>query len=235
MVKLGLSKNTTLLGCLLWVSFPATSHLMELSYTDIISIFYFSLTLVAWAYGWFWMTGIALGLCMATKQTLFLAGGCFLIYVFRLLGWKKALQMGIVCGLIFLGIQLPFIFPDWNTYFNSSNTNILHLPVRNDAFTLTAILANFFDIIPSASFFKFLYLSIWAGACAFVFFKPHLRLHDVFIILGIAYFLNFYFAHGAFCNYYYFCLFWLLIGVMTSQTIFSSSKENDAQRNPTIR
>lgn len=221
--KRGLSLVASSLFGLIWISFPVTLFVLEQAWNDTLTIA-FSAALVfsldrqtrdnstfAWV-----LTGIFLGLVIGSKQYAFVVGWITVLYVWRNFGWATALRV-IFLGLAVLSAGvLPFFLSNPQVFIERTLFEIASYPIRIDAMSWTAYVLASTGFETLGSMVGELYL-VSAVAVTFWFIsRPKATLFHWAWALFLIYGVVFLFGKQAFCNYYYFLSFFIVLAILFS-------------------
>lgn len=199
-----------LLFGLLWLSFPVSPFVVEQAWVDPLLIVSAGGVALGLFKRNFWFVGLSLGFHLSVKQY-----GMMTLAVTALWLWKKesfsyaAKTLGLAL-LVFLTFTLPFFLGAPKEFLQMAIFDIFGQAPRQDSFTLYALLKNHFDINLSDHWTVLMILGT-LGAFFLKWQKAKPTLGQWALCLFISTCLGFLFARRAFCNYFHFSSYFLVI------------------------
>ncbi|MEW6746242.1 MAG: hypothetical protein AB1486_26170 [Planctomycetota bacterium] len=205
---------------LLWLSFPPSLYVLEQAWVDPFLVPWVAIAAHALARsplsrnGWLALSA-ALGFACSVKQYALLASALALVLVACTAGLKTALKGALVAFAVFLITVLPLALGEPARFSWMTIEVPLRLPLRPDGFTLGACVHRFFDaeipaVISGALLAMVLAALLWnlvrGGA-----HSPESHLWRWGAACVLAYGALFLLAPQAFCNYYLFLDFFLVV------------------------
>ena len=202
---------------LAWLSFPVCLFIIEQSWIDTLLTLMLSLSCLCLMTRRWWASGLCLGYLLATKQYAPLV-------VFGAAGWVLAnygaRTAAIVTGTViatFTALTAPFLIADAQSFFHYTVALFFGQGFRADSLSLSAFLLEQWGVrLPELvgvilTFILMLVvgLRIWQ--------KRLFRLDECWLGLCLLYLVFFLFGRQAFCNYYYFIAFLLLLSLLFEQ------------------
>ncbi|HIJ83098.1 MAG TPA: hypothetical protein HPQ00_02725, partial [Magnetococcales bacterium] len=216
----GLSPVASSFLALVWISFPVTLFVLEQSWNDTLLIAFCAP--LAWSLNrqtinnspknWI-TTAIFLGLAVGTKQYAVVIAWVTILYVWQRFGMSTALRVAFLALAVLLATILPFFLLDPQAFIDHPILEIAGYRIRGDSMSWVAY------ILASSGFESFgsmilqVYLLV-VGAVTLWF--VHLRKVSLFhwawaiILIYGGFFL---FGKQAFCNYYYFLAFFVVLAI----------------------
>lgn len=204
---------------LAWLSFPVCLFIIEQSWIDTLLTLTIGLSCLCLMGRRWWASGLCLGILLASKQyaplVLFGAAG----WVLANHGRRAATIVTGMATTTFLVLMVPFLVVDARSFFNYTVRDlVLVLGFRADSLSLSAYLLKQWDVrLPGlVGFALTLGLFLAVSLCWFQRARKQITftMGEVWLGLCSVYLVFFLFAHQAFCNYYYFAAFLLLLAIL---------------------
>jgi hypothetical protein len=197
---------------LLWLSFPVTYFVLEQSWTDTVLVMLAVLSFVLVEKRWWRTAGAVLGFAFAFKQYAFVITGIGLAQILARAGWKKSLDAGMIAGVVFCAIVVPFAVTDWESFYRFTIANQVAPGLRKDAYNFTVFLFNKWGVVLPKGISTLITVGGIAGGILLAWRgKPRGGLGPAALGLFLAYGIAFFFGKWAFCNYYYLLSSFLLL------------------------
>ncbi len=188
------------LAATLLLFMPRIFFVLEQGWTEPLVLLLFALT-VACACRWPRALPFALGLLLASKQTMIFVPPLALLLVGGLAHWRIWLGMLWRAAVVAAVVSLPLAVGAWQQFFYSVVLLQLYQPLRTDALSYAAALAHSGWAAPSWLAFAvvgvLLGVVLWRGAATPAGFA---------LGVGLVYLGFFAFNKQAFCNYYFFAI-----------------------------
>ncbi|MBF0423451.1 MAG: glycosyltransferase family 39 protein [Magnetococcales bacterium] len=217
-----LSPTAATLLPLVWISFPVTLFVLEQAWNDTLLIMFTAL--LAWSLNrqsqtpkaWI-TTGIFLGLTLATKQYAAVISWVSFLYLWRRFGPRTAIQVAILAALVFTLTILPFLLQDPQAFINHTFAEIAGYKIRQDALSWIAYILVATQLETPGSQILVIYVLL-AGITSLWFITlRHVTLWHWSLASILIYATLFLFGKQAFCNYYHFLAFFILLAIVFAQ------------------
>ena len=215
-----------LLAALLWLSFPVTLFVIEQSWVDLALIPGAILMFLAMRAGRNRLTAAAMGIFLSIKQYAFVTVTFALLWIWRKLGFKRALWTGLIALGVFMALLAPFVIADAHEFYRMTVLTETDQGIRLDALNFTAFLVNGYGRVISGNG-RILLALLGAMNGALILLRGSGR--DTSNSSGMAaasfaaYGFAFIFGKWAFCNYYFFLASFLLIFLVSPTKTDGSS------------
>ncbi|MBI4405500.1 MAG: DUF2029 domain-containing protein [Deltaproteobacteria bacterium] len=209
--KIGLGFKACFLLPLLWLSFAPALFILEQSFIDPLLVFLAAACLFCLATEKFLWAGVSLGLMCATKQYSIFVPIISVYWIYKNAGSKKAAVFLSAAFMVFAVALLPFVLASPGQFYRSVVTLLADHPLRPDSFSIVALCLNEWNIVVPSSLSVLVYCVVLLGLLRWLAMVPVLGLRHWASALFILYGIVFLFGKMAFCNYYYFEAFFLLL------------------------
>lgn len=209
---------------ILWLAFPVSLYVLEQSWIDPLLV-----AALAWSFCFLlenkWTAlGVVLGIACGIKHYGAVAAFLVLLHLAKKGGFKSAAKTAGIAAAVFIAAQLPFLLVDAHALIQSTWTNFLTTPPRQDALTLWAWVWNSFNIPPlkgqtlvlSAILICLILWRLWRSAPS---------LNNLTSALILTFSVLFLFGYQAFCNYYYLLAFFVFLDLVFSLSPASAKKD----------
>jgi hypothetical protein len=232
---LGVRWTTVAVFIAAWLAFPVAYFIIEQAWIDPLLVLCLAGAAWALARGKWILAGLLVGYACGTKQYVIITAALAAIYVYRAGGWKAALRYTAGGLASVVALIVPFCIADWTAFYNRTVRTVGDLLPRTDAFTIPAYFAN--ENPPQspealkAVFFPFSILALLVCvAAAFWLWRRRsseggITIGDFFAANAVAYGFVFLFSKQAFCNYYYFAMFFVAGTMLTFEWAPALGKE----------
>jgi hypothetical protein len=202
---------------LVWASLATTIFVVEQAWTDAIVIGWISLLYMARRWSPWWFTAVIFGILACTKTTVAPVLALFFIRHYRDCGFASATRLALVGFATFLLIQVPFAWESPARYLTTILSTSTELPVRTDSLNLTAFFVNVLGITPPTAFFGLWFVACLVTAIICALRVAHLDDTTEARLIAGSLTATFLLAHGAFCNYYFFALYFVWLAFLGSK------------------
>lgn len=221
----GGSRVSSTLLPLVWVSFPVTLFVLEQAWNDTLLIAFCAP--LAWSLNrqtlnpsskQSWIpTGLFLGLALGTKQYSLVIVWMTFLYLWKRLGKATAFRVTLLAVVVAFSSLLPFFLNDPQAFIDHAIREIAGYRIRSDAMSWIA----YIKAATGFETFEGMILEIYVLFVAMVSFwfvsKPRITLFHWAWSLMLIYGGLFLFGKQAFCNYYYFLAFFVLLAIAFAQ------------------
>jgi hypothetical protein len=213
--KLGLSPYTAWLLPLVWLAHPVSLLVVELAWVDpvlVMGVAALAYCLIAQRWP---AAGVAIGLVSATKQYGALVGLLTLVVV--LVRHRRAVVPVVAtASATWLAMLAPYVLLDGRAFYQRTVAVYVGGAVRTDALSIVALAKNVLGADVPGPWLLMAYLVIVAASVTWLARRRDVSLADWAAVNGLAYGAIFLLGKQAFCNYYYFVTFFLLVYVVAS-------------------
>ena len=217
----GKTTSHSMLWMLAWVSFPISLFFLEQAWIDSFMIMGVAIFMWALYNRKLTVAAVALGVFSASKQYAPLVGVLALPYLYSNYGWKKTLKISLISFVVFLAFMAPFMYADFDMFYEKTIGMLIHRDLRIDSLSLPALLARGGDLMQSTIlpgwFYNVLYSSALITGLAAVAIRKDRSLYSYSLSLVTTFGLIFVFGKVAFCNYYYLLSFFILITLLVNE------------------
>ena len=204
---------------LLWLAFPVGLFTLEQAWVDALLVMGTALMALALLHGWWIAAGIAVGFTLGVKQYSLFVALFAVVWVWRSQSRKIFIRFFIAAVGTTSALYLPFLLAAPGPFYYSVVQSLLNQPRRMDSFSLTALLNNQFLLVVPNSL-----VTLISGVGFLALFLPlilgkKVDAADYGRRLVVLYGIVFLCGKQAFCNYYQFLAFLLLLHIGGSATI----------------
>ncbi|MEX2187231.1 MAG: glycosyltransferase 87 family protein [Pirellulales bacterium] len=207
--RAGLKGDAVWLAPLAWLACPVSLMVLELGWIDPLLVTIGAGLAASLASRRLVLSGVAIGLLAATKQYGALAGMVTLAWI-----WAnerrqvpRALAAAAATFVVLVG---PFVLADWRGFYESTVAVYINTAMRLDALSLLVWAKRVMQIDVGGGWLLGAYLAIVVVAC-WRLGQSLTSPRDWAGVVAFAYGAIFLLAKLAFCNYYYFVSFWMLL------------------------
>lgn len=148
------------------------------------------------------LAAVCLGIGCATKQFMIVPAIFSFYFILKNYSKKEAFQYFLISFTIGLGIMLPFLILDANSFLKYTISNILNYNLRLDTLSWNAYLAKFHNIQITSLVNIIIYL-VGLMTPFLIFFKKKYLHSDLVATQILVFLVLFLFGKQAFCNYYF--------------------------------
>ncbi|MBF0630775.1 MAG: hypothetical protein HQL89_07255 [Magnetococcales bacterium] len=220
----GLSPLASPLLAMVWISFPVTLFVLEQAWNDTLLIAFVALLALSLdrqtrnpdTSGWI-PTAIFLGLALGTKQYAIILGWITLLFVWRRFGMATAIKVTLLALAVLAATILPFFLRDPQAFIAHPILEVAGYRIRGDSMSWIAYILAFTRFETFGSIILELYL-LFAATVTLWFIRLrrvtmfHWAWASMLIYSGL-----FLFGKQAFCNYYHFLAFFVLLALLSAQ------------------
>lgn len=207
---------------LVWISFPITLFVLEQAWNDTLLITFTAL--LAWSLNrqtqmpkaWI-TTGIFLGLTLATKQYAAVIAWVSFLYLWHRFGPRLAIQVALLAAVVFALTILPFLLQDPQAFISHTFAEIAGYKIRQDALSWIATILVTTQLETPPSQIIAIYLLLTGITSLWLFTQRHITLWHWSLATILIYATLFLFGKQAFCNYYHFLAFFILLAIVFAQ------------------
>ncbi|HAT49479.1 MAG: hypothetical protein HQL07_06075 [Nitrospirae bacterium] len=220
----GLSRLSSTLLPLVWISFPVTLFVLEQAWNDTLLIAFCAP--LAWSLNRqttrsphpFWIpTGLFLGLALGTKQYALIIAWMTFLYLWKRLGRGTAFRViGLAMAVAALSV-LPFLLHDPQAFIDHAFREIAGYRIRSDSMSWIAYILAVTGFETFGEMILEIYLLFVAVVSFWFVRQPRVTLFHWAWSLLLIYGGLFLFGKQAFCNYYYFLAFFVLLAILFAQ------------------
>jgi hypothetical protein len=202
---------------MLWLSFPVQLYVLQQAWVDTLLISGVALFLVLMGYRRYVLAGIVLGGVLLTKQYAFPIVLVTFVWLWSRGLRREAWRVTLLSGAVFALGMLPFFLANPSVFYYSVVRSLADQAFRADGFTLAALLKAKGIAIPG-SVYGLICLGTLGVVLGRLWISPALTWGGWAKALIICYGVAFLLAKQAFCNYYQFFAFFVLIYLATQLT-----------------
>lgn len=207
--RAGLKGDSVWLAPLAWLACPVSLLVLELGWIDPILVVGSAALAAALACRRMILVGVAIGFLAATKQYGALAGIVTLSWV-----WANERQRFgqalTAAACTFAALVGPFLIVDWRSFYDSTIAVYVTAAMRLDALSLLVWAKRTLGISINSGVLVAVYLGLIVAACWRLGHRITV-LRDWAGVMAFTYGAIFLLGKLAFCNYYYFAGFWMLL------------------------
>ncbi len=207
--RVGLKGDAVWLAPLAWLACPVSLMVLELGWIDPILVAGSAGLAASLASRRLVLAGIAIGVLAATKQYGAVAGIVTLAWI-----WAnerhRILHAIAAAAATFTALVAPFALADWHSFYESTIAVYVGAAMRLDALSLVVWAKRSLGLTVGGGVLLTVYLAIVAAAC-WRLGRSLTSTRDWAGVMAFAYGAIFLLAKLAFCNYYYFVGFWMLL------------------------
>ncbi|MBF0108942.1 MAG: glycosyltransferase family 39 protein [Magnetococcales bacterium] len=226
--RMGRNRGFSPVAChllaMVWISFPVTLFVIEQAWNDTLLIAFSAL--LAWSLdrqirgeaprAW-WTTAIFLGLAVATKQYAVVLAWITLLFLWRRFGLSLALRVAGVSLSVFLVTVLPFFLWDPASFIAHPILEVAGYRIRGDALSWIAYLLSFSGMEIGGGIILTIYFLIAGAVTLWLIVHDRLTLFHWALAAILIFGGLFLFGKQAFCNYYHFLAFFILLALLFAQ------------------
>jgi hypothetical protein len=207
--RAGLKGDAVWLAPLAWLACPVSLLVLELGWIDPILVVGSAALAAALASRRMILVGVAIGFLAATKQYGVLAGVVTLAWI-----WAnerhRFVRVVASAAATFTLLVGPFLIADWRSFYDSTVAVYITAAMRLDALSLLVWANRVLGVSVNSGILIAVYLGLVVAACWRLGHRMNV-LRDWAGVMAFTYGAIFMLGKLAFCNYYYFAGFWMLL------------------------
>lgn len=199
---------------MLWLSLPIQLQVLQYAWVDTLLITGVAVLLVLLGDRRYLLAGLVLGGLLLVKQYAFPIGLVSFVWLWSRGQRREARLLVLRSGLVFAAGMLPFFLANPSVFYYSVVKSLANQAFRADAFTLTALLQPQ-GLTVSGLAYGLIAVGTLTGVLLRLWLRHAATIADWAEALIIFYGVVFLLAKQAFCNYYQFFAFFVLVYVAT--------------------
>lgn len=207
---------------MLLLSFPVSFFVLEQSWIETLFFPFMIFLCYFLQKERFWAAGIMIGLIAGVKQFILFFMIVAFAYVLKKYGWKPLFKFFTACIITFIIPFLPFI-GKLGLIYDNTVVSLLKYKPRTESFSWNYFLERKHNIIITGNVATIIYLCVSLLSVIIVLRKKLVGLKDLMFLTTFIYTVVFVFGKQAFCNYYYFLGFLL---IMTTSFILNERSQS---------